>query len=644
MFDRNLNQKISSTRTCRTIDRHFTLEIADLSTSHVLSQLPIILQFLTSGWMLLVFIILFGLLPLVAFSQRSLPSLSSRIVGAFVRTVATIAIGSILWSKLGLFTWLTAVFVYLTGLGIGWLGSHQWQYQATFQQLGQQIAIATVDIFDRGLSLGQLGQWLSLPWQSLYQPAQHRFGASGKRRYQRQKWSLPLILLTTIITIAILGLTIRLRFEHPLTEFRFSHPDIYGQLLITQQILARDLPPVNYLPIFPSLTAFLAAMSGIHPLQVIHLLGAILGTLLVLSVGYTVRSLTKNGAAALAATYSLGAYLFTWYLPISGRLPLAMQQWLSIIRDNLNSGLIRSWAVSDLEVGAMFVMLALGCSTHLFKSTQRTAATINTLCCVLLVAAIAPSLLILIFFAGFGTIFGRRMALFTLSTSWVILGLLAAIPDSNFPLLTGVLATLPIGLSLFIGMLFVAISSAGRLLLANWSAPVCLTIFLAVTLNFCLPPAPQIDYLEYDAAARKAVEIGHLLPRHSWTMVAPIEQLSQVYGRGWYQDLAEFVAKYQNRVADPKFQFPGSTSLSIFAEKLPFMTDKPELPVPYSVLLDPTYRNYRSPSGRAKLAQATLKLCETYRQHHPDSQIYYEDEYLRIYQFLPLTKVAGNNY
>ncbi len=599
------------------------------------SKLSIFLQFLTSGWVLLVFISLFGLLPLVAFPQKSIPSLASRIVGAFVRTVTTIAIGSILWAKLGLFTWLTAVLFYLAGLGLGWWGSHQWQFKTTFQQLGQQIAIATVDIFDRGLSLGQLGRWLLLPWQSVY-PAVPQRDALGERLHQRQKWNPPLVLLTTISTIAILGLTIRLRFEHPLTEFRFSHPDTYGQLLIAQQILARDLPHVNYLPIFSSLAAFLTALSGVHPLQVIQLLGAILGTLLVLSVGYTVRSLTKNGAAALAASYSLGAYLFTWNLPISGQLPLAMQQWLSIVRDNLNGGLIRSWAVSDLEVGAMFVILALGCSTHLFKSQQRTEAIISTICCLLLVVAIAPSLSILVCFAGFGTIFGRRMALFTLSTSWVLLGLLAAIPDSNFPLLAGVLATLPIGLSLSIGMLFVAIASAGRLLLANWSAPVCLTIFLAVTLNFWLPPAPQIDYLEYDAAARKAVEIGHLLPRHSWTIVAPIEQLSQVYGRGWYQDLAEFVTKYQDRVADPQFRFPSKTSLSVFAEKLPFTTDKPEFPVPYSVLIDPTYRHYRSPSGRAKLAQATLKLCETYRQHHPDSQIYYEDEHLRIYQFLPL--------
>jgi hypothetical protein len=560
----------------------------------------------------------------------------------------TIAIGSILWTKLGLFTWLIAVLVYLTGLGIGWLSSHQGQSQAKFEQLGQQIAIATIDIFDRGLSLSQLREWLLWPLQALTRLISPREGSANESRPNQrlsQRWSLPLAILTTIGTIAILGVTVWLRFEHPLTEFRFSAPDTYSQLLITQQILARDLLTVNYLPIFPSLAAFLSALSGIHPVQVVHLFGAIVGTLLVLSIGYTTRCLTKNGAAALAASYSLGAYLFTWNLPISGRLPLGIQQCLRTIRDTLNTGLIRSWAVSELELGALFVILAIGCSTHIAKSSQRQEAVINTLCCIILVAIIAPKLLILILFGGLGLIFGRQMALFTVSIAWPILAVLAAIPDRDFHVLNGVLTTLPIGLSLTVGLLFVAVAAAGRLLLATWSAPICLTVFIAITLNFALPSLPQIDYLEYDAAARKTVEISRLFPYQQWTVVAPIEQLSQVYGRGWYEDAAQFTTKYQDRVSNPSFQFPQPTSLFVFVEKLPFTTDKPEYPVPYSVLMDPTYRNYRSLSGRTQLAASMLKLCETYRkQHRPlDSRIYYENDQLRIYQFIPHPRNIRSN-
>lgn len=596
------------------------------------TQSPLPIDLLTSGWVLIVFVLLFGLLPSIAFPQTSIPSIASRIVGAFVRTVMTIAIASTLWTKLGLFTWPIAVLVYLTGLGIGWLSSHKWQYQAKFEQIGQQIAISTIDIFDRGLSVSQLRSWILLPFQTLIRSIESR-----PDRHLNPRRSLPLAILTTIGTIAILGVTVWLRFEHPLTEFRFSTPDTYGHLLITQQILARDLPTVNYLPIFPSLAAFLSALSGIHPVQVVNLLGAIVGTLLVVSVGYTTRCLTKNGAAALAASYSLGAYLFTWNLPISGRLPLDIQNCLGTIRDTLNAGLIRSWAVGELELGALFVILAIGCSTHIARSAQRKEAIVNTLCCIILVAIVAPNLLVLILFGGLGLIFGRQMAMFSISMAWPILAVLAAIPDRNFPLFKGVLITLPIGLSLTVGLFFVAVAAAGRFSLANWSAPICLTVFIAVTLNFALPSLPQLDRLEYDAAARKAVEIGRLFPYQQWTVVAPIEQLSQVYGRGWYEDAAQFTAKYQDLVSNPSFRFPQPTSLFVFVEKIPFTTDKPEYPVPYSVLTDPTYRNYRSPSGRTRLAAAMLKLCETYRQqHHPrDSRIYYDDDRLRIYQFIP---------
>jgi hypothetical protein len=591
----------------------------------VFTQSPLAIDLLTSGWTIFVFILLFGVLPPIAFPQASIPSLSSRIVGAFVRTMATIAIGSILWAKLGLFTWLTAVLVYLAGLGIGWMASHQWQSQIEFRQLGQKIAIGTIDIFDRGVSRKQAFQWFLAPGKFGYQLIQNRL--------DRPEWSLPPIVLATLGAIAIFGFSVVLRFEHPLTEFRFSHPDTYVQLLTTQQILARDIPPIDYLPIFSSLAAFLSAISGVNPVQVIHVSGAILGTLLVLSIGYTVKCLTKNGAAALAATYSLGAYIFTFNLPIYDKLPVSIQQWLGSIQDNLNLGSIRTWAVSDLEIGALFAVLALGCSTHIARSSQRMEAIINTTCCVLLVAAIAPSLLLLILFAGFGMIFGRQMGLFSLSMAWVMLGFLVAVPDSNFPILKGIFTTLPIGLSLLVALLFVAIAAAGRLLLADWSASICLAIFLATTVNFCLPPPPQINYLEYDAAARKAVEIGHLFRHHQWTVVAPIEQLSQVYGRGWYQDLAQFTAKYQYRVATASFHFPSETPLLVFAEKIPFNDDSIESPVTYSVLRDPTYRYYRSPSGRKKLSQLTIQLCESYRRNHPDSRIYYEDERLRIYQF-----------
>ena len=544
-----------------------------------------------------------------------------------MRTVAVVMITSAIWVKLSLFTWLTAVLSYILGLAWGWLYSHKWQFRTEVQRTGQKIAIATVDIFDRGLSTSQVLHWTSLPWQWLKNLFQNRLS--------QLKWNVPQVVLAAVGTITIFGLTLLLRFEHPMIEFRYTHPDTYSQLLVTQQILARDLPTLDHLSAYSSLCAFLSLVTGIHPVRVTHMMGAILGTILVMSVGYTVKSLTKDRASALAATYSLGVYLFTWNVGISPRLPLPIQQWLGVLQEQLNQGLIRQWAVSNLEVGAIFVVLALGCSTQLFRSKQRREGLINTTCCVLLVTIFAPSLLILLLFGGFGILFGRSMALFTTSMAWVMLALLATIPNGNLSGLTGLLATLPIGLSLLVGMLFLAIATGGRLLLANWSAAVCLTLFLAITINFCLPSSAQINYLEYDAAARKTVEISRLFPQHHWTIAAPIEQLSQVYGRGWYIDLAEFVSQYQDRVTQPNFYFPIKTPLFVLAEKKPFGADKPEVSVTYSVLSDPTYRHYRSSEGREKLALSTIKLCDLYRQNHPNSRIYYEDEVIRIYHFFP---------
>jgi hypothetical protein len=651
------NTRISASSPCSIGRVPNTLELVASFPTRVFDRPSFIIDVLTSGWVVIVFALLFGFLPSIAFPQQSLPSFASRLVGAFIRTVATISIGSILWVKLGIFTWMTAVLTYGTGLTIGWMASHQWQSRSKFEQLGHQIAIATVDIFDRGISTAQIADWLSLPWRAIFDVATRNEQPEIPARFDRQptrqllpngtsvarlpklqprpRKSLPLTMLAVIAAIAIVGSTVWLRFEHPLIEFRFSHPDTYEQLLITQQILARDLPTVNHLPIFASLAAFISALSGVHPLQVVHLLGAIVGTLLVLSIGYTIAALTKNGAATLAAMYSLGTYLFTWNLPIPQYLPPGWQQCLRTIADALDRGLIRSWAASESELGALFVILAIGCSTQIARTKQRTDAIVNTLCCTLLVATISPHLLLLILFGGFGSIFGRQMALFTIGVAWTLLAVLAAIPDRPLPLLAEILKTLPIGLSLLVGLLFIAIASASKSLLASWSSPICLMMFIAITLNFCLPPLPAIDYLEYDAAARKAVEIGHIFPPQQWTVVAPIEQLSQVYGRGWYEDVAEFTHTYQQRVTVASFHFPHKTPLLVFTEKLAFTTDKPEYPVPYSVLIDPTYRNYRSPSGRKKLAATTLQLCETYRRHHPDTLIYYENDRLRIYQFAP---------
>jgi hypothetical protein len=583
-------------------------------------------------WTIAICLLLLGILPLFAFPQSSLPAISSRIFGGFVRIVLIMTIGGLVWIKLGLYTWVTAMMLYASGLAIGWLESKNWKFGQNWRELGQKIAIATVDIFDRGISRNQSIEWLLLPWQATKKLITNRL--------TQLKWSGPQSILAIVPSVAILSMAIFLRFEHPWQELRFGHADNYDQLLTVQKILFRDIPDLKYLPIFANLSAFISLLSGIHPTKVIQLLNAFLGTTLVLGVGFAIKNLTKSGAAALAATYSLGVYLFTWNLPIYNRLPLTVQNWFGIIRDRVNEALIRQWSLSSLELGAIFLVLALGFCTHLTRAKQRREGFINTIVCTILVLMTAPSLAIVIAIAGFSILFGRQMLLFVVSIAWVLLGLIGLLPNSNLPWLSGLSLTLPIGLALLVGASFFAIASALRLLLFSWAAPVLLTIFISITLVFCLPPPATINYLEYEVSARKAIEMTRIFPRKTWTIAAPVEQLAQTYGSGWFLDLAQFVDEYQNSVNNPNFNFPIETPLFVFVENIPFGSNKPEPPVAFSTLADPTYRNYRSIGGRTKLLNRARQLCDTYLQSHPDSKVYYDDDRLRIYQFSPRKKAS----
>src|SRR5262249_36208639 len=122
-------------------------------------------------------------------------------------------------------------------------------------------------------------------------------------------------------------------------------------------------------------------------------------------------------------------------------------------------------------------------------------------------------------------------------------------------------------------------------------------------------------------------------PDQRWAIVAPSEQFPETFGKGQYEDLFQFVSDYHDRVSDPNFHFPFHT-LFVVVEKRPFQyfTSEPTF-VSFSILTDPTYRNYRSPAGRSSLELATMKLCEAYSDVHPNGQVFYEDQDLRVYQF-----------
>lgn len=583
----------------------------------------IILDSLTFIEVAILFVFLLVWFPSKIWTTNKTDSKNSSIVSCFVRTTAIVTLSVLVLARLELLNWLTLVFLYSSWLLLGWLRNRDWQLKKHATELYQQTLFVVLDALDLGLSFKQIRQVL---WKSCQSVKKDCIYAMQNLQLNRSPRLLTFLALTTILSFALF-----LRLEYPLDQLRLGHSDSYRSLLESRQILAGNWPELNYLPVFSALAAFFSLLGSIDAMQVVRFQGPILGLLLVLSVGYSAWILSRNGAAALAAMFSLGGYLFTSDLEIPSEIPLWYAQLLRTLTDSLNSSLTRQWTGSELEIGAIFFLLALGCCCN----KKRQTAAIDTICCLAMVAMSAPILLILALVAAIGLFGGRRFGLTVVSITWLLLALMAAMPQTPFNWTQSFLLTLPVGLSLLVGLLFLIPVKFLRLFIGRWSEIICVVLFFVISINFLLPLSTKPTYLEYEIAARKTLEIRNLFPAKSWTIVAPIEQLSQSYGAGWYEDLGLFVGNYSAKVGKPDFKFPYySPHLFIYVEKKPFVTLTQENKVvPYWLFADPTYRYYRSASGRASLQFEALKICETYRRKHNNISIYYEDDRLRIYHF-----------
>jgi hypothetical protein len=287
-----------------------------------------------------------------------------------------------------------------------------------------------------------------------------------------------------------------------------------------------------------------------------------------------------------------------------------------------------------------------------------------------------PALLVLL------TLRPQRLRQNTLGLMGLALaGILAAILALRFPttslgaMLQPTITLLPLSLLLFLATLVQAANLVNDFLRGKLQpAPATAnttkinifnlgTLIIIITTWLWLPPLPALtpatvsttpqpldflswerstfssqygQYLEHDSSARQTYRILQQFPAKTYLLVAPVEQLAQVYGTGRYADLAAFTRQYATLVNNPQFQFSlDLATLFIMVEKQPFATFSQETTVLNPTLLsDPTYRHYRSLAGRSSLQFQALQLCRTYQQHHPQlSQIYYEDDWIIIYQF-----------
>jgi hypothetical protein len=161
-----------------------------------------------------------------------------------------------------------------------------------------------------------------------------------------------------------------------------------------------------------------------------------------------------------------------------------------------------------------------------------------------------------------------------------------------------------------------------------------LAICLVVATVWFRPNHLVGQFLEYEEAAQQTKKINTTLPRQRWEVIAPVEQLPETFGFGGYEDLALWVDKYKKSVSDPDFHFKDPPQdMLIYVEKNPFQMYAAEpAMVSFATLTDATYRNYRSPAGRASLESDAQQLCDNYRVNHSDMTTFYEDQNLKIYR------------
>ncbi len=161
---------------------------------------------------------------------------------------------------------------------------------------------------------------------------------------------------------------------------------------------------------------------------------------------------------------------------------------------------------------------------------------------------------------------------------------------------------------------------------------------------FRFPPSTEAEQpLEYDSIARATSAISHQFPHLRWSIAAPVEQFAEVYSLGGFQDLAGLVnASSSGDIAQSMLSNDGVDDLFIFVEKMPFTSFQREPDsVSFRTLTDSTYRNYRSPAGRASVEVRALQLCETYKQKHKNMTVFFEDENVRVYRLSRIHGVAA---
>jgi len=516
---------------------------------------------------------------------------------------------------------ITLVLAFLGAIAVGWFRTRGGMPRGLWTNLQATTINVMRMVESRSLDL------LFLARKRLYPSARRSWGL----RVNEWLRALEGRELLSACFVVVLGTTIVLRTEHAVRELRFDQPEQYSALLRARELML-NIHPAGRPFVFPSMIAATSLLSGTDPMQVTRFVTPAIGLFVVLATGLLIQVCARGGVACVAAMYCLGAAAFP---PASNQTVVAtsaMEKIESVFSGSPST--IR--ARPEFALGLLFLLLALVFLADWYRNSRGWDSLLDFTCCLLLTGIISQVLLVVLVIAA-GVLLLRPMAgLF----AFVMLcyGLAACATLSTGITVPDEISTiLPVAAAVLLGCVLALMEAALVANAGRKAETALLVVCLSVAVIWLRPQRLPGRCLEYETAARATQEIASRFPRQTWVVAAPVEQLAETFGLGGHEDLAGFVEKYRSQVSSPEFRFQSAREdLFIYVEKKPFQifSREPQT-VSFSVLTDPTYRNYRSPGGRASLEAAALQLCESYRQYHSNADVFFDNEVLRIYHIHP---------
>jgi hypothetical protein len=570
-------------------------------------------------WILAIFFCIFFVFPAYFFPVGEDSTAIVRTAGNFARTLLIVTVTSLLLTRLKIFNSATMVLLLFGGLLFAWVRKRTKLSRNWLTGL-QDFTIGVVRLTEgrapsssahrRNSPPSKLSGWLAV--------------LAGREA----------IICTFAVVLIFIGI---LYFGSPLRELRFSQPEQYESLLRGRELMV-NLQGIQRPFVFPAVVASISFFSSTDPMQVTRFLAPLLEVGILLAAGLVIRVCTRGPIAAMVAIYLLGTAGLQ--PPRSSEIvPVSTTEKLELVFCN---SLMRIRGSPEWEIGLLCLLLALVLLATWREDSLQWGLLADTACCVILVGMVSQFLLLLCVMAAAVILLKPILGVTVFVLMSYGFGTYAALSSSleipNEGQLILPLATV-LGLTGLLGFL-----EAKLVIPSGRTAELMLLIAYAVSLVlWSHPRSLEGRYLEYENAARETEDIANRFPKQRWRVVAPTEQLAETLGLGGYEDLGDFVEKYQDQAEDPQFVIPGAPDdLFVYVEKKPFQifTSEPAV-VPLVVLADTTYRSYRSPAGRASLEEAALRLCEEYRKSHNDTKIFFEDETLRIYQVHRQSEVAA---